>query len=261
MRTTKEAHAFKVELAPVQARYKGWKVAIPDRMAVIRVERTKHIPLGIVSTKYELLKHADVVNGFRRALGGEVFKEDIKLARNGAQLYATFSLPERRIEVSPGDEISLQFIVKNSYDGSNALQIMLGAFRLVCTNGMMIGKKLFTFTQKHIGSEKGIDAVKIREKVEMIAEQFEKSLPIMRQMVETPVTIDADELFDRKKIKLPKYLLEFAAKSYEENRDQSLWGFYNALTWAITHNMKRESPTRLITYGRLAWDEATKDLR
>ena len=235
-------------------------VKIPNRLAVLRTD-TKHT-LGIVSTKYELLKHADVVNGFRKALKDERYEETIKLAKNGAQLYATYSLPEHTVEIRPNDRVSLQFIVKNSYDGTNALHIMLGAFRLVCTNGMIIGKRFSTFTQKHVGSEaETIDATKLKEKVDTITAQFQKTLPLMQSMAETPVTIDHDELFNPKQLHIPKYLTELATEEYIRADDQSLWGFYNALTWAITHKMKRESPATEIWYLTLAWKEATKDLK
>lgn len=258
MKTT-EKFNFPVELTAIRMRYKGMAVAIPDRKAVLRTDTM--IPLGIVSTKYELLKHADVINGFRKALEDENYNEQIKLAKNGAQLFATYSLPEHKVEVRKGDVISLQFIVKNSYDGTNALHITLGAFRVVCTNGMIIGKKFFTYSQKHIGSDAGVvDTAKLKDKVEMLADQFAKALPLMQSMAETPCTLDPDELFDHKKIKIPKYLLTFAAEQYRLAEDLSIWGFYNALTYAITHHMKRESPSASIWYGQVAWKEATKNL-
>lgn len=253
-------HAFPVELTPLKTRHAGKLIDVPDRKAVLRTDTNK--ALGIVSTKYELLKHADVVNGFRKALKDERYEETIKLAKNGAQLYATYSLPDHTVEIRPNDRVSLQFIVKNSYDGTNALHIMLGAFRLVCTNGMIIGKRFSTFTQKHVGSEaETIDAAKLKDKVETITAQFQKTLPLMQSMAATPVTIDPDELFNHKQLHIPKYLTALAAEEYTRADDQSLWGFYNALTWAITHKMKRESPATEIWYLTLAWKEATKDLK
>lgn len=229
---------------------------IPGRRAVVRHD-TGNV-LGIVSTKYELLKHADVVNGFRKALKGEEYVETIKVAKNGAQLYATYSMPRHQVEVRKGDLISMQFIVKNSYDGTNALHIMLGAFRIVCTNGMMIGKRFFSFSQKHIGSEaESLDTAKLKGTVEMIADNFTKALPVMQQMAATTV-FHPSEYFDPKKVRIPKYLLEAAKESYESDSDKSLWGVYNSLTWAITHKMKRENPAMTVYYGQLAWREATR---
>ena len=260
-----KTHDFPVDVVPVFAKTSfsineanGYR-EIKNRSAVVRTDTNE--ALGIVSTKYQLLKHADVVNGFRKALANERFTETIKVAKNGAQLYATYSLPEHMVEIRPNDHVSLQFIVKNSYDGTNSLHIMLGAFRLVCTNGMIIGKRFSTFTQKHVGSEaEAIDAGKLKGKVESITAQFQKTLPMMQTMAATPVTIDPDELFDFKQLHLPRYLVKLAAEEYTNAHDQSLWGFYNALTWAITHHMKRESPATEIGYLTAAWSAATKGL-
>lgn len=251
-------HNFPVELRDIYTRFDGKQVPIAGRKAVLRTD-TKHT-LGIVSTKYELLKHDDVVKGFRNALKDERFEESIKLAKNGAQLYATYSLPEHTVEIRPNDRVSLQFIVKNSYDGTNALHITLGAFRLVCTNGMMIGKKFFAFSQKHIGSEaESIDAGKLKEKVTMIADQFAKALPVMQTMAAATV-FHPSEYFETKKVRIPKYLLAAAKESYEAESDKSLWGVYNSLTYAITHKMKRDNPAMSVYYGQVVWRELTKSL-
>lgn len=261
----KNKYDFPVELAPIFAKTalnlheaNGYR-EIKNRVAVVRTDSND--ALGIVSTKYELLKHEDVVNGFRKALADERFNETIKVAKNGAQLYATYSLPEHTVEIRPNDHVSLQFIVKNSYDGTNALHIILGAFRVVCTNGMIIGKRFSAFTQKHIGSDaETVDAGKLKAKVETITAQFQKTLPMMQTMAATPATADPDELFNPKQLHIPKYLTTLAAGEYTTAGDKSLWGFYNALTWAITHHMKRESPATEIQYLAAAWSEATKGL-
>ena len=251
---------FPVALQPIYTRTDATPTRneIPGRKAVV-AQYTGAV-LGIVSTKYTLLNHTDVVEGFRKALKGEEYVETIKMAKNGAQLFATYSMPQHQVEVAKGDIVSMQFIVKNSYDGTNALHIMLGAFRLVCTNGMMIGKRFFTFTQKHIGSEaEAIDAGKLKGTVKTIADNFTKALPVMQTMSQTTV-FHPSEYFEPKKVRIPKYLLEAAKESYESERDKSLWGVYNSLTWAITHRMKKENPAMSVYYGQLVWKETTKNL-
>lgn len=257
----KKQYNFPVELTSIATRYKGTSVKIPSRKAVLRTDTL--YPLGIVSTKYALLKHEDVINGFRKALQNERYVESIQVTKNGAHLYATYSLPQHTVEVTPGDRISLQFVVKNSYDGSNALQIALGAFRIVCSNGMMIGKKFFTFTQKHVGSDAGVDVAKLKDKVDMLVGQFGKALPLMQEMAKTPLTTlgdDIDALFDHKKLRMPKYLLEEARAEYYIGPDASLWGYYNSLTSVITHKMKKPSPALILEYGQTAWKAATSGL-
>jgi len=47
-------------------------------------------------------------------------------------------IPGVKIEVSRGDLINPEIIIKNSYDGSLQVHILSGAFRIVCSNGLSI---------------------------------------------------------------------------------------------------------------------------
>lgn len=227
---------------------------ITGRRAVVRQD--SGAMLGIVSDKYELLKHGDVINAFRNALKDVEFKETIAVMNGGATLFATYSLPAHTVEVKKGDLVSLQFVVKNSYNGANALQMMLGAYRLVCTNGMTIGKQFFSYSQKHIGSASGIQIGVIQQKVALLTEQFGKTLPLLQEMSNHALTASSEELFTKELIPFPKYLLESAKESYDKDGDNTRWGLYNGLTNAITHSMKKENPDAAIGYGKLAWEIA-----
>lgn len=259
----KETYDFPVALQPiftmnpVRLEDGGSGDDIKRKKAVVRQDTGA--VLGIVSDQYRLLEHKDVIESFRTALEGVDYTEKISVARDGAQLFASYRLNSELIEVQKGDLVSLQFIVKNSYDGTNALQILLGAYRLVCTNGMVIGKQFFTFSQKHIGEDVSVKIGTIQDKVEMLRGQFVDTLPHLQLLSRTDMVLPSDELFSDEYVsELPTYLVEAAKTSYDGVRDFTVWGFYNSLTNAITHNMKRESPETSIRYGKIAWDLAQK---
>jgi len=154
-------------------------IAIPKRKVIIR-EDNNNI-LGVVSSKYGLLKHEDVINAFEQALVGIEHQRMIKLNESGSSMFATFKLDNIKGEVEKGDFVSLQFVVKNSYDGSNALQVILGAFRLVCSNGLIVGKQLFTYSQRHIGSGSEIQITILKEKINFLIAQFQNTIPLLSQ--------------------------------------------------------------------------------
>jgi hypothetical protein len=226
------------------------QLTVQNKLAVVRADSGD--VLGIVSKKYQVLKHEDVVNSFRKALAKTNYEEKIKIAKDGSSLYLTYSLNDEMIEIRDGDFVKLQFIVRNSYNGSSSLQIMLGAFRLVCTNGMIIGKKFFSFSQRHIGTGGEIKIEMIREKIEFLTAQFSKTLPVLQEMSEYSLGVDP-EMFTPEAINLPEYLLKEAENNYMYDEDFTRWGFYNALTNAITHSMRKENPAAMIEYGRRAW--------
>ena len=259
MQVEERDYDFPVELKPIFALREGHisGISIEGRRAVVRMDTNKVI--GIVSDKYQLLRHGEVIESFNKAFEGMDFVSNFVIKNNGSRMFARYSFPNNRIEVREGDFISMQLIVKNSYDGNSSLQIMLGAFRLVCSNGMVLGNRVMNFRQRHIG-EKGeidkgkIDGEEIRAKVEFMVERFTATLPSLKVMAETNLKdIPADELFTRKRFRLPQYLIEKAKVNYNEDGDHSNWGVYNALTNAISHNMRRENTALAIEYGRRVW--------
>ena len=248
-----EKYNFPVKLTPVKTN----GILIPNKFAVLRTD-TKH-PIGIVSNKYQLLKHETVVNGFRQALKKTKYEEKIQLRKDGSSLFATYKISENQLIISKGDIVSLQFVVKNSYNGKNSLQIILGAFRLVCENGMIIGKEFFSFSRKHIGQGE-LKTELLIESITQLSSQFKESLPIMQQMTKMKMGRNEDKAFKEDDV-LPTYMLEAAQKEYMLWNDNSVWGFYNSLTKVITHQSKRDNPARQIKFGARAWSLALKQLK
>ena len=54
------------------------------------------------------------------------------------------------LEISKGDMMNPEIIIKNSYDGTSQVHILSGAFRLVCSNGMIIGTTIDKYNTKFL---------------------------------------------------------------------------------------------------------------
>ena len=247
---------FPVKLIPIKAE----NILIPNKVAVIREDTSQ--PIGVVSSQYGLLKHQEVIECFRKALKKTKHEEKIMMTKNGAHLIATYKLPEAQMEVKKGDLVSMQFIVKNSYDGTKSFSLMLGAFRLVCSNGMIIGKEIFTYSQRHFsgnamfGDANGIIETKIPE----LISHFKEALPIMKAMTKTILTESTEMLFEKETLELPKYLIAGAKDIYEKTKEKTLWEYYNSLTFAISHNLKKDSPQSQLDYTKRVWKVAMNHL-
>lgn len=227
---------------------------IENKLAVVRQDTGKI--LGIVSKKYELLQHSTVIFTFRKALENIQHSEKISMIHDGAEMLAVYTIKNTQIEIVKDDIVSLQVVIKNSYNGANTLQMMLGAFRLVCSNGMILGKEFFTFRQKHIGSNVGFSIGTAGERIEEISSQFASLSTTFQKMNDTQVLSPASELYTPEIIALPKYLLSAAQDSYEKENVQTQWGFYNGLTNAITHSIRKVNPLSQIEFGKRAWEVA-----
>lgn len=261
MNTTQ--YDFPVELRPVHTLNQALEpVEIKGRMAVVRTDTEKVV--GIVSDQYKILRHAEVIQAFHDAIGSGAEQRKLTVVRNGAQMYANYRIKNVEGEVRKGDVVGMDLTVKNSYDGTNTLQIMLGALRLVCENGMVISKGFVGLSQKHVGANAQVKVDEIRERVAEASVQFIKQLSVMRAMAQheigsmAPSSID---MFEKERVKLPQYILDLAAAEYGRAGDRTMWGVYNAYTSAITHSMKRESPAAQIGYGKVAWSAVQRELQ
>ncbi len=248
---TKE-YDFPVRTEPLFA----GELAIPNKIAVIREDTNE--PLGIVSKHYGLLEHKEVVNSFRNILKGQKVEEKIELQKNGARLFVTYTFPNSEMKIAKEDLVTMRLIAINSYDSSSSFRIMLGAFRLVCSNGMIIGRHFFKYNQRHFVDNIQIDTSELKENLTLLTSKFKNSLPIMQKMFDTKLSQNITNIIENevKNKNLSKYLGEEAKKYYEKNSDYSVWGYYNALTYSITHEMKKDKPTARNYYLQKAWESA-----
>ncbi len=251
----KAEYDFPVTLQPIST----GGVTIDDRMAVVRTD-TKQ-PIGVVSDKYSLLYHKDVIDTFKTGLKGMEYEEKISLTKNGARLFAQYTFPKVKYEVAKGDLVSLRLYTTNSYDGSKMFQLSMGAFRIVCENGMVVGQEFFSLSQRHIGqssSLKEIFSTPIKDVIAEMVNAFKGSIPTMQKMGSVTLKQRPEELFDNKKLQLPRYLLEIAQVSYMANNEKTAWSYYNSLTQAISHKQRKEGPEGRMNFLREAWHAANR---
>lgn len=103
------------------------------------------IPVGIVSKHYTLVQHLEVVERAAEAINSAGVKLDqvsaeLALSASGSKMAFTFTLPDK-FDFDPGDKmiLKLRFHCVNSVDGQCRLKIMLGWYRFVCGNGLVVG--------------------------------------------------------------------------------------------------------------------------
>lgn len=253
----KDTYDFPVELKEIKTSDSSG-IAILGKRAVIRTDL--NIPLGVVSDKYAVLEHKNVINGFRQALEGQDFKENISLQRDGAQLYATYTLKDVQAEVKKGDFVGMQFTARNSYDGSTQLRMSLGAIRLVCQNGMTITKNFIEYSQKHIGTDMKLDVMEVQAEIEKLTSQFKRIVPSMTAMADKVMTKPVELLFDKKSVNLPAYLLKEAQDEFNKAGGNTLWDYYNSLTFAVTHKLRKDTPGLEAYYSQAVWKLAEAEL-
>jgi Domain of unknown function (DUF932) len=102
-------------------------------------------PVATVSKRYKLVQHVDVFEKACEALKKASIDHDrvsgeLTMSVYGSKMALTLTLPkEFDFDPSDGHVLKLSFHGMNSVNGSCRLRIMLGWFRFICGNGLVVG--------------------------------------------------------------------------------------------------------------------------
>ena len=124
------------------------------------------VPVGVVSKSYTLLQHETVFDRSTNAIktaGIELddVRVDLKLTEHGERMELQFLFPDEfSMTPSDGRPMSLRLQCINSVDGSLMFDATLGWFRLICSNGLIIGTVKGRFKKAHT---EHLDVTRIEE--------------------------------------------------------------------------------------------------
>ncbi len=231
---------FPVELQPLFLK-SGAKVE--KSQAVVRTDT--HQPISVVTSKYNLIRHAEVMDAvqpFMRQFGTP--KESVTAEKDGARIVATYDFKDRTVAgPKKGDTIGLRIHGINSYDKSGAFILKIGGLVLKCTNGMTIlGKDSMVLTYRHTGAHVEI---KLPEP-EFVWDQFVAGGKFWKTLEEVEVKRDF-------KPKIQHHAQTWGIVSARTLKDEAVkqqiadastaWDLYNAYTYGISSKTKLRNKT------------------
>ena len=115
------------------------------------------VPVGVVSKEYKLLQHLDVVDVVVKALEvSSIAPRDVtahlEITEYGERMSLGLLLP-MRYAFDPGDghRMALRLECLNSVEGSTGFRALMGWFRFVCSNGLIIGVTRSDMRRRHVG--------------------------------------------------------------------------------------------------------------
>jgi hypothetical protein len=131
-----------------------------------------------VSERYKAVNTAQLVSQFEAA-GYQVSKVSHARVRNvekqGFQKHLIrLRHPDLKVEALSG--IMPEIVVSNSYDGTAAFRLMMGIFRIVCSNGLVVGQTYESIRVVHVGDAltKVLEAAgRVQKQTDRIASQIE----------------------------------------------------------------------------------------
>ena len=178
---------------------------------------------------------------YNSALDTRGMTRKINTSHNGARTIVTYTFPAHTIEVADGDNVMLTIRVLNSYDGSWRFMLFVGAVRVLCENGMIIGE---WFSEQLCKHTKNIDT-------DVAVEKLDHALQVYTQNADLWVHYPSTAVSDLEATNVltslaggSKTLLELLQQTHVEYVDElgkNLWALFNTLTeWSSHAKFKNE---------------------
>ena len=191
--------------------------------------------LSCMTNEYKLIKNEEIIEKAMPIIenrGGILVEENS--FGEGSRASWQWKFPEVEVDVGDGDLMNPTINIGNSYDGSSEANAIAGAFRLICSNGLVIGVTFGKGSTRHsIWTKKN---------------NFEEIISGVINSVENIFKTDFRDLIDTELnkndiVKLIKLFPESHTESLFQyiiaHEPKTYWDLLNAATWVATHQMKR----------------------
>ena len=193
--------------------------------------------LSCMTDEYKVVDNRTVVDKVQKVLKGNgVELAEARTFSGGQRAIWKWNFPNTEVKVDKGDLINPQLIVANSYDGTTSVNVMGGAFRLVCLNGLTIGNVLTKKKAVHKNNNTGIVDIDktITDTVTMLVQLFEQEFPRL-----TSTKLRSKHMIDISKIIPTQYMEDFTRYCVNNNMN-TYWDLLNACTYIATHVAHRD---------------------
>jgi len=193
--------------------------------------------LSCVTDSYKLITNKEIMTKANPILKKQgAVLDDMKMFGNGARVKYKYRFPDIKVKIAKDDYVNPQILINNSYDSSTEVSAMGGAFRILCSNGLVIGFSLGKEGARHTiwNQETEIEKI-INSVINKTQKVFDNDFPMM---IEKEVkTKDNKKLLEM----FPGYTMESMVQYLIANPPKNYWDLLNAATWTSTHVMKRKS--------------------
>ena len=152
----------------------------------------------------------------------------------------TYRFYKKSVEIKKGDTVNPQLHLYNSYDITWPFIVLIGAFRFVCANGLVVGEKYLYLRKRHVYH---FDQMDIEEQVATALKGFNLQTNQWKRWTEIKLTekiyikVMKTMKFGKKAMGEIENRTAQEASGVTDNRFpiMNLWIFFNILTWYITH--------------------------
>lgn len=203
--------------------------------------------IGIVGTNYKVVDNKQILSHFGKI--ADELKLDwalIKgyLIRGGSKSIMEIEFPNKSIVAKKGDVLNLRAYLTNGFDGFSSAKLEFGFFRLVCSNGMIIGTKDIQMSYRHVGQ---VNERLIEEFRRYMENRIKESEGFVKDIthLEFRDKDDIETVIEKSDWVSEKYKANLITEWHKHEQALSLWTLYNVYTYVITHLMRINMENRL----------------
>jgi len=217
------------ELYPAIINNSGYKFIVREDTGEI---------LSCMTDDYRLVSNTQLIDTALPVLekeGAEL--REVSVFSEGRRTLWRFTFPNVKVKVDKGDLLNPEVVIINSYDGTAEIKATGGAYRMICSNGLIIGTIISMTKNKHSIWNKNIDSIEesilntIKSTKSVMVESFPK-------LIETKIKRKKD--IESVIKMLPSYTMETLTQYLISHNPKTYWDLLNALTYISTHHMKRD---------------------
>ena len=201
---------------------------------------------AVHTDKYQLVKHEDILEPIMEALNREkiAFTPHVEFPDDGAMLWAKLILKDIAYEIRKGDFVNPSLEIFGSYNRQWATKMLFGAFRLVCTNGLVVGVTFDIYYRRHLSVFDPADAIDMVRNADNIFTAQTETWKSWSNTLALPE--DYEKLVQP--LGLSKHDLEAIGNEVEASSGQTIdalrlrtldkWSLYNIVTQYLSHSIK-----------------------
>jgi len=221
---------------------KKQKVYRSGRYQAVVDEKTNKL-FSVVSTDYKLVRHEKAIEEIENAIGATPnlggYDVTTDFYNDGGRMVREYVFGDHQIHIQRGDLIKPKLQLFNSYDLAWSFTVILGAYRLVCTNGLVVNEKLFHLKRRHVFH---LQSLNLATEISTALKRFSKQAEEWKKWADVPLSkracgtiLETMALGKNGEDEIRNTMDQEAAGFDGEHFPLvSLWIFFNIITWYIT---------------------------
>ena len=213
----------------------------------------ENAPLPNHGKSYTVISHKQVIDSTKQLLedSGFIIQKELYRANMDANVAQGIYhiLPINTVDptILEEKELGMMFAWTNSYDKSTRFQCAIGAYVMVCHNGMVAGD-MMNFRRKHTGSADHDIRMQISNQIKNGEKYYKRILNDRDAMRNTALSLEEqaeiagrlyinEDILDNAQMSCVKAELEKPSYDYQCDQENA-WTFYNH----VTHALKKAHP-------------------